>query len=132
MVYLGGPKAFVGLKVIHAAALRQGVLKTSAPSFGVHVRPPYRCLGFIQPKDIQREMGALPYGEVATPVSLVGAIIDRPPQSALVNVPAISVGSDALVAPPRTAYTYRYGGLRASRPTGVLDLYFTSLHAWFR
>ena len=37
-------------------------------------------------------INALPYGEVATPVSPVGAIIDRPHQSASVNVPAISVG----------------------------------------
>ena len=56
------------------------------------------------------EMKAFPLGfihtgeqcsplQVETPVSPVGAIIDRPHQSALVNVPAISVGSDALVAP---------------------------------
>ena len=59
---MGGPKAFVGLKFIVAAV----------------EPPPYGCLGFVQPKYIQRESNALPYGEVATPVSPVGAIIDRP------------------------------------------------------
>ena len=41
-------RRFVRLKIILTAALRQGVLKTSVPSFGVHVRPPYRALGFVQ------------------------------------------------------------------------------------
>ena len=38
---MGGPKAFVGLQVIHAAG----------------EPPPYGGLGFVQPKDIEREMG---------------------------------------------------------------------------
>ena len=67
-------RRFVELKLIVAAAL---------------LKPPYRALGIVQPKDIQRESNALPYGEVATPVSLVGAIIDRPHQSASANVPSI-------------------------------------------
>ena len=38
---------------------------------------------------------------VVVPVSLVGAIIDRPHQSASMNVPSVSVGRDARLNTPQ-------------------------------